>query len=59
MKVNQVQALLAALEGICGNSDTQKALRKLSTLFEQYGNQDIKSVVKLIAQARTEAGLRK
>jgi hypothetical protein len=59
MKTNQVQALLAALEGICGNSDAQKALRKLSTLFEQYGNQDIKSVVKLIAQARTVAGLQR
>jgi len=60
MKVHQVRAMLTALGEISlfhGNSDAAESLKKLSPLFQNFENQDIKKFVKLVATVRSRAGL--
>lgn len=62
MKVSQLQALLAALEGVCdvnNNANARDGLKKFSTLFDEYKNHDVKKATELIAKARIEGGLQR
>lgn len=60
MKVDQVITMLMALGEISSdNRDAKESLKKLSSLFQKYENQDIKKLAKFISQVRIDAGLQK